>query len=129
MSTLTAIHTGQRPRRPSGRIPRPSRPAALSMSQAMIPIDPVTGAFAGDDIRTQTRQCLQNLAAILAEAGSGMDRVVKTNGHAQGYRRFHRHERGLCRSLHRAVPGARLPSRSARCPKDALVEIECVAAL
>lgn len=43
-----------------------------------IPIDPATGAFAGDDIQTQTRQCLTNIAAILKEAGASMDYVVET---------------------------------------------------
>lgn len=43
-----------------------------------IPIDPATGAFAGDDIQTQTRQCLTNIAAILKEAGASMDDVVET---------------------------------------------------
>lgn len=43
-----------------------------------IPIDPATGAFAGDDIQTQTRQCLTNIAAILKEAGAAMDDVVET---------------------------------------------------
>lgn len=43
-----------------------------------IPIDPATGAFAGDDIQAQTRQCLTNIAAILKEAGASMDDVVET---------------------------------------------------
>lgn len=43
-----------------------------------LPIDPATGEFAGADIKSQTRQSLTNIKAILAEAGMTMDNVVKT---------------------------------------------------
>jgi 2-iminobutanoate/2-iminopropanoate deaminase len=40
------------------------------------PYDPATGAIAGSTIQEQTRQCLTNIAAILAAAGSSMSKVV-----------------------------------------------------
>jgi 2-iminobutanoate/2-iminopropanoate deaminase len=40
------------------------------------PYDVHTGAIVGDTIQAQTRQCLTNIAAILAAAGSSMQRVV-----------------------------------------------------
>ena len=40
------------------------------------PQDPVTGKIVGDTIQAQTRQCLQNVSAILEAAGSSLDRVV-----------------------------------------------------
>jgi len=40
------------------------------------PQDPVTGKIVGDTIQEQTRQCLQNVSAILEAAGSSLDRVV-----------------------------------------------------
>lgn len=43
-----------------------------------IPIDPATGAFAGEDIVTQTRQSLTNLKNILEAAGYSCADVVKT---------------------------------------------------
>lgn len=43
-----------------------------------LPIDPVAGAKRIGSIDEQTRQVLDNLAAILEAAGSGLDRVVKT---------------------------------------------------
>ena len=43
-----------------------------------LPIDPATGAFAGDDITAQTRQSLTNMKNILIEAGTDMSAVVKT---------------------------------------------------
>ena len=68
----------------------PNAPAAIGpYSQAVqagnmlfvsgqIPIDPATGAFAGDDIVTQTRQSLTNVQNILAAAGYTCADVVKT---------------------------------------------------
>ena len=41
-----------------------------------VPQDPVTGKIVGDTIQAQTRQCLQNISAILEAAGSSLDRVV-----------------------------------------------------
>ncbi|HEX4039759.1 MAG TPA: RidA family protein [Acidobacteriaceae bacterium] len=40
------------------------------------PHDPATGLIKGTTIQEQTRQCLQNIAAILVEAGSSLDKVV-----------------------------------------------------
>ncbi len=40
------------------------------------PTDPETGAYKGTTVQEQTRQCLTNIAAILEEAGSSMDKIV-----------------------------------------------------
>jgi 2-iminobutanoate/2-iminopropanoate deaminase len=40
------------------------------------PIDPATGKLAGPTIQEQTAQCLRNVRAILAAAGSGLEKVV-----------------------------------------------------
>ena len=68
----------------------PNAPAAIGpYSQAVqagnmlfvsgqIPIDPATGAFAGEDITTQTRQSLTNVRNILEAAGYSLNDVVKT---------------------------------------------------
>lgn len=39
--------------------------------------DPATGRLAGDDIATQTRQCLENVRAVLAASGASMSDVVR----------------------------------------------------
>lgn len=43
-----------------------------------VPVDPETGAVVSDDIREQTAQTLENIAAILEAAGTSIDNVVKT---------------------------------------------------
>ena len=65
----------------------PNAPSSTTYSQAVRasgfvfvsgtgPQDPVTGKIVGDTIQEQTRQCLQNISAILEAAGSSLDRVV-----------------------------------------------------
>ena len=50
----------------------------LVFASGQIPVDPATGAPAGDTIGTQAEQSCKNVAAILAAAGSDMTKVVKT---------------------------------------------------
>ena len=65
----------------------PNAPSSTRYSQAVrasgfvfvsgtVPQDPVTGKIVGDTIQAQTRQCLQNISAILEAAGSSLERVV-----------------------------------------------------
>ena len=49
---------------------------SLVITSGQLPIDPATGAFP-EGIAEQTRQSLTNVKAILAEAGLGMDKVIK----------------------------------------------------
>ena len=50
--------------------------AGLVFVSGTAPVDPATGAVRGTTIQDQTRQCLTNIAAILEEAGSSMDKIV-----------------------------------------------------
>ena len=50
----------------------------LVFASGQIPVDPATGAPAGDTIDTQAEQSCKNVAAILAAAGSDLTKVVKT---------------------------------------------------
>jgi 2-iminobutanoate/2-iminopropanoate deaminase len=50
--------------------------AGLVFVSGTAPTDPATGAFKGNTIQEQTRQCLTNIQAILEEAGSSMDKIV-----------------------------------------------------
>jgi 2-iminobutanoate/2-iminopropanoate deaminase len=50
--------------------------AGLVFVSGTAPADPQTGQFVGTTVQEQTRQCLTNIAAILAAAGSSMDKVV-----------------------------------------------------
>jgi 2-iminobutanoate/2-iminopropanoate deaminase len=50
--------------------------AGLVFVSGTAPHDPVSGQIAGPTIQEQTRQCLTNIAAILEEAGSSLDKIV-----------------------------------------------------
>jgi 2-iminobutanoate/2-iminopropanoate deaminase len=50
--------------------------AGLVFVSGTSPHDPVSGQITGTTIQEQTRQCLTNIAAILEEAGSSLDRIV-----------------------------------------------------
>ena len=52
------------------------RAAGLVFVSGTGPHDPATGKLAGDTIQEQTRQCLQNISAILQAAGTTLERIV-----------------------------------------------------
>lgn len=52
------------------------RAAGLVFVSGTGPLDPVSGKIVGDTIQEQTRQCLQNISAILKAADTSLDRVV-----------------------------------------------------
>lgn len=121
----TAIHTA-------------SAPAAIGpYSQAVlagntlyvsgqIPIDPATGSFAGEDITTQTRQSLQNIQAILAEAGFAMTDVVKVTVLLADMGEFAAMNQVYAEFFQAPYP-ARAAFQVAALPRNARVEIECIA--
>lgn len=91
-----------------------------------LPIDPATGNFASDEIKGQTRQSLENIKSILAEAGLTMSSVVKTTVLLADMSLF-----GAMNEVYEQYFDCDYPARCAfavkQLPKDALVEIECVA--
>ena len=93
-----------------------------------LPIDPTTGAFAGADIASQTRQSLTNLKNIITAAGGDMSSVVKVTVYLQNMGDFAAMNEVYAQFFSAPYP-ARAAFEVARLPKDALVEIECVAAL
>jgi 2-iminobutanoate/2-iminopropanoate deaminase len=52
------------------------RAAGLVFVSGTGPHDPATGKLAGETIQEQTRQCLQNISAILQAAGTSLERIV-----------------------------------------------------
>ena len=93
-----------------------------------LPIDPATGAFAGEDIRAQTRQSLTNIRSILEAVGADMSKVVKTTVLLKIIADF-----AAMNEVYAGFFAAPYPARAAfqvaALPKDALVEIECVAVI
>ncbi|MCQ2881168.1 RidA family protein [Helicobacter pylori] len=89
-------------------------------------IDASTGEFKGTDIHAQTTQSMENIKAILKEAGLGMDSVVKTTILLKSLDDFSV-VNGIYGSYFKEPYPARATFQVAKLPKDALVEIEAIA--
>ncbi|GAA8444276.1 RidA family protein [Helicobacter pylori] len=89
-------------------------------------IDASTGEFKGADIHSQTTQSMENIKAILKEAGLGMDSVVKTTILLKSLDDF-----AVVNEIYGSYFTEPYPARAtfqvAKLPKDALVEIEAIA--
>ncbi len=90
-----------------------------------LPIDAETGAMP-DDIKAQTAKSIENIRAILAEAGATLDNVVKTTVLLADMSLF-----GAMNEVYASYFNPVYPARAAfavkELPKQALVEIEAVA--
>lgn len=91
-----------------------------------IPIDPKTGEFVSGEIKSQTEQVLKNLSAILEAAGSKLENVVKTTVFLADMNDFAAMNE-IYGNFFRANKPARATVEAARLPRDARVEIECIA--
>ena len=120
-----AIHTDKAPAA-IGPYSQAIQAAGTIYVSGQLPIDPATGAFAGNDITSQTRQSLTNMKNILEAAGTDMSAVVKTTVLLADIADF-----AAMNAVYAEFFSAPYPARAAfqvAClPKNALVEIECVA--
>lgn len=98
-------------------------------TSGQIPIDPATGSFVPGGITEQTERVCANLQAVLGAAGLEMVQVVKTTVFLKDMKDFAAMNEvyGRYFAPEGAVPPARSTVQVAALPKDALVEIECVA--
>lgn len=92
-----------------------------------VALDPKTGEFVGTDIQQQTIRTLENIKGILEAAGSSMHHVVKTTVFLKDMNDFAAMNEAYAKFFTQAPP-ARSTVQVARLPKDALVEIEVIAA-
>lgn len=93
-----------------------------------IPIDPATGEFVSDDVSEQTEQVLKNLGEVLAAAGVGFENVVKTTIFLASMDDFALVNQVYGKYFSDNKP-ARATVQAARLPRDAKVEIDCIAVL
>ena len=100
--------------------------AGIVITSGQLGLDPATGAFPEGGIAAQTRQSLENVKAVLEAAGSGMDKVIKTTVFRADMNDFAAMNEVYATFFSGAFP-ARSAVQMARLPKDALVEIECIA--
>lgn len=97
-------------------------------ASGQLPIDPSTGEFPEGGVKEQTRQSLTNVTNVLAEAGLNLSNVVKTTVYLADMADF-----AAMNEVYATFFAEPFPARSAvavkTLPKNALVEVEVVAAL
>ncbi|MDJ0840008.1 MAG: RidA family protein [Acidobacteriota bacterium] len=95
-------------------------------SSGQIGMDPKSGEVVAGGIEAQTRLALSNLAAVVRQAGGDLSNIVKTTVFVKDIGHF-----GRINEIYADFFGGHKPARSlveaARLPKDALIEIECIA--
>jgi len=100
-------------------------------TSGQVALDPATGSIVSGGIEAQTVRVLENLTAVLEAAGATLGQVFKTTVFLKDMNDFAAMNAIYGRYF--AAEGVVAPARStvevARLPKDALVEIEVVAAL
>ena len=91
-------------------------------------INPATGEFVEGDVQAQTRQALTNARAIMNEAGLDLNNVIKTTVFLSDMANF-----AAMNEIYAEFFSEPYPARSAvavkTLPKNALVEVECIAVL
>jgi 2-iminobutanoate/2-iminopropanoate deaminase len=91
-----------------------------------IPIDPATGEFVEGGVSEQTEQVFKNLIAVLEAGGTNLNGVVKTSVFLADMSDFAAMNEVYGKYFDSNKP-ARATVQAARLPKDALVEIDCIA--
>lgn len=98
----------------------------LIFCAGQIALDPKSGEVVSGDIREQTRRALDNLAAVLEAAGSGLDRVTKTTVFLTDLAEF-----AAMNEVYAERFGSHRPARSTvpvgALPRGSRIEIECIA--
>jgi 2-iminobutanoate/2-iminopropanoate deaminase len=100
---------------------------SLVFCSGQIALDPASGTLVGEgDVRAEARRVMDNLAAVLAAAGSGLDRVLKTTIYLVDMADFTAVNEVYGQYFPQAPP-ARATVAVAGLPKGARVEVEAVA--
>lgn len=98
----------------------------LIFVSGQLPIDPATGSLAEGGIKAMTRQSMNNIKAILEEAGSSMDKILKTTVLVTDLGTF-----ADVNAAYGEYFGEQAPARAcfevAGLPKGAMIEIEAIA--
>lgn len=94
-------------------------------TSGQIPLVPETGELISGDIKKATERCLENIKAILEEAGTCFENVIKTTVYVKNMSDFTDVNEVYARYFQKDMPARSCVE--VKLPKDALVEIEVIA--
>ncbi len=124
MELITANHAPQA----IGPYAHAYRSGQLIFCSGQTPLNPASMTVETTTIEEQTQVVLQNLETVLLAAGANRNHILKTTVFLKNFADFERMNK-----TYAAFFGAHRPARTtvevSRLPKEALVEIECVAEL
>lgn len=98
----------------------------LIFVSGQLPINPTTGDLLEGNIRDMTRQCMKNISAILKEAQSDINKIVKTTIFVADLKDFVEVNEEYATFFENEAP-ARSCVQVAAIPKGARIEIEAIA--
>ncbi len=111
---------------PIGPYSQAIKAGGFVFASGQIALDPATGKLIEGDIKAQTERVLKNLSAVLAAAGSRMDRVVRTTVFLKNISDFPAMNE-VYGQFFKNDPPSRSTVQVAALPRDALLEIDVVA--
>jgi 2-iminobutanoate/2-iminopropanoate deaminase len=127
MSTLLEPVLSSDAPNPIGPYSQAIKANGMLFCSGQIALDPVTGALKNANIEIETTQVVKNLIAVLSAAGLSFANVVKTTIFLTDFSDF-----AKVNATYESLIGTARPARStvevSRLPKEAHIEIECIAA-
>lgn len=114
--------------KPIGPYSQAVRASGFLFVSGQVSFDPATSELTGTDAAQQTQLVMENVKAILEAGGSNLHHVVKTTVFLKDMNDFAAMNEVYAKYF-TAAPPARSTVQVARLPKDALVEIEVIAAM
>lgn len=114
--------------KPIGPYSQAIKSGGFLFTSGQVALDPRSNEFLAGDIRQQTERVLENVKAILEAGGANLHHVVKTTVFLKDMNDFAAMNE-VYGKYFTSAPPARSTVQVARLPKDALVEIEVIAAL
>jgi 2-iminobutanoate/2-iminopropanoate deaminase len=100
----------------------------IAYLSGQIPLDPATGQVIEGGIAEQTERVFENLKAVLEASGSSLDAVLKTTVYLRDIADFPKMNEVYGRYF-TAAPPARSTIQAAALPRNAMVEIDAIAAV
>lgn len=125
---MSDVVSTDRAPQPIGPYSQAIKSGGIIFMSGQVALDPKSGELTGGDIRQQTERVLENIERILQAAGANLHHIVKTTVFLKDLNDFAAMNEVYGRYF-TAAPPARSTVQVARLPKDALLEIEVIAAV